>query len=75
MKRILKTWLRTLSAAPLLAGLAMGVQAADKITIAYQTTVEPSKAAQADGAYEKITGWTIDWRKFLFHQYTNNTAL
>lgn len=64
MKRILKAWLRTLSAAPLLAGLAMGAQAADKVTIAYQTTVEPSKVAQADGAYEKTTGWTIDWRKF-----------
>ncbi len=35
-----------------------------KLTIAYQTVVEPSKVPQADGAYEKALGATIDWRKF-----------
>lgn len=35
-----------------------------KITIAYQTVVEPSKVAQADGAYEAATKAAIDWRKF-----------
>lgn len=64
MKKILKIGLRTLIAAPLLAGLTLGAQAAENVTIAYQTTVEPSKVAQADGAYEKATGRGIDWRKF-----------
>ncbi|PWR17789.1 taurine ABC transporter substrate-binding protein [Zavarzinia compransoris] len=46
--------------------LAGGPARADEqsFTIAYQTTVEPSKVPQADGAYEKATGWKIDWRKF-----------
>lgn len=39
-------------------------RAADTITIGYQTVVEPSKVPQADGAYEKATKATIDWRKF-----------
>ncbi|MCX5495284.1 taurine ABC transporter substrate-binding protein [Kaistia dalseonensis] len=47
--------------------LAAGVQArADdtKLTIAYQTVVEPSKIPQADGTYETATGAKIDWKKF-----------
>jgi taurine transport system substrate-binding protein len=35
-----------------------------KLTIGYQTVVEPSKVPQADGFYEKELGATIDWRKF-----------
>lgn len=35
-----------------------------KVTIAYQTVVEPSKVPQADGLYEKALGASIDWRKF-----------
>ena len=35
-----------------------------KVTIGYQTVVEPSKVPQADGLYEKALGATIDWRKF-----------
>ncbi|CAN7242488.1 taurine ABC transporter substrate-binding protein [Phyllobacterium sp. LjRoot231] len=35
-----------------------------KITIGYQTVVEPSKVPQADGAYETATAAKIDWRKF-----------
>ena len=34
------------------------------VTIAYQTGVDPSKVAQADGLYEKATGRVISWRKF-----------
>ncbi len=34
-------------------------QAAD-VTIAYQTTVDPAKVAQADGAYEKATKADIE---------------
>ncbi|NMM29449.1 MAG: taurine ABC transporter substrate-binding protein [Glaciimonas sp.] len=41
------------------------VFAADKeVNIAYQTVVEPSKIAQADGEYEKASGWKINWKKF-----------
>jgi len=35
-----------------------------KITIGYQTVVEPSKIPQADGTYETATASKIDWRKF-----------
>lgn len=35
-----------------------------KLTIGYQTVVEPSKVPQADGLYENALGATIDWRKF-----------
>lgn len=42
-----------------------GAMAADReVNIAYQTVVEPSKVAQADGAYEKASGYKINWRKF-----------
>jgi taurine transport system substrate-binding protein len=34
------------------------------LTIAYQTGADPAKVAQADGLYEKATGWSIQWRKF-----------
>jgi len=46
----------------LLSGAA--AEAADTVTIAYQTVVEPSKVPQAAGAYETATGAKIDWRKF-----------
>jgi len=52
-----------LLAALSLAGASLFAQAAD-VTIAYQTTVDPAKVAQADGAYEKATNAKIDWRKF-----------
>jgi taurine transport system substrate-binding protein len=45
--------------------LAGPIRADDlKVTVAYQTVVEPSKVPQADGAYEKALGAAIDWRKF-----------
>ncbi|MGY4491317.1 taurine ABC transporter substrate-binding protein [Pseudomonas sp. TE3610] len=52
-----------LLAAVTLAGATFMAQAAD-FTVAYQTTVDPAKVAQADGAYEKATQSTINWRKF-----------
>lgn len=52
-----------LLAALSLAGSALLAQAAD-FTVAYQTTVDPAKVAQADGTYEKATGSKISWRKF-----------
>lgn len=54
---------RRLLAALTLGGLALTAQAAD-FTVAYQTTVDPAKVAQADGAYEKASNAKIDWRKF-----------
>ncbi|WP_323166369.1 glycine betaine ABC transporter substrate-binding protein, partial [Pseudomonas bubulae] len=58
----LLTPLRLLAALSL-AGASLVAQAAD-VTIAYQTTVDPAKVAQADGAYEKAANAKIDWRKF-----------
>ncbi|CDF97159.1 MULTISPECIES: taurine ABC transporter substrate-binding protein [unclassified Pseudomonas] len=54
--------LRLLAAASL-AAASLFAQAAD-LTVAYQTTVDPAKVAQADGTYEKATQASIDWRKF-----------
>lgn len=56
---------RAILAGTALLIVAPAVQASDlKVTIGYQTVVEPSKVAQADGLYEKALGATIDWRKF-----------
>jgi taurine transport system substrate-binding protein len=52
-----------LLAALAFSGFAISTQAAD-FTVAYQTTVDPAKVAQADGAYEKASNSKIDWRKF-----------
>ena len=46
-----------------LTGASYLAQAAD-FTVAYQTTVDPAKVAQADSAYEKATDSKIAWRKF-----------
>lgn len=46
-----------------LSSLGLAAQAAD-FTVAYQTTVDPAKVAQADGSYEKASKSEIDWRKF-----------
>lgn len=46
-----------------LSSATLAAQAAD-FTVAYQTTVDPAKVAQADGAYEKAAKAKIDWRKF-----------
>ncbi|MBX8517265.1 taurine ABC transporter substrate-binding protein [Pseudomonas cichorii] len=52
-----------LLAALSLTGASFLTQAAD-FTVAYQTTVDPAKVAQADNAYEKATNSKIEWRKF-----------
>ncbi|WDH29123.1 taurine ABC transporter substrate-binding protein [Pseudomonas chlororaphis] len=54
--------LRLLAAVSLVTA-SFFAQAAD-VTVAYQTTVDPAKVAQADGTYEKVTQAKIDWRKF-----------
>jgi taurine transport system substrate-binding protein len=66
MKNVLKTIAASAAAAMVALGLsAAAATAADReVTIGYQTSVEPSKVPQADGVYEKTTGWKIDWRKF-----------
>ncbi|WP_018607256.1 taurine ABC transporter substrate-binding protein [Uliginosibacterium gangwonense] len=61
--------MRLLNQTLFLAGLALSsltisAQAADEVTVAYQTVIDPSKVAQADGLYEKLTGVKINWRKF-----------
>ncbi|WP_374537758.1 taurine ABC transporter substrate-binding protein [Chitinimonas taiwanensis] len=53
--------LLALSSALAVTGLAAQ---ADEVTIAYQTGIDPSKVAQADGLYEKATASKINWRKF-----------
>ncbi|MFB4368112.1 taurine ABC transporter substrate-binding protein [Pseudomonas sp. LR_1] len=58
MKHALKTLLLAVVAAT-----SLQAQAAD-IVIGYQTGVDPSKVAQADGAYEKAIGEKLDWRRF-----------
>ena len=54
---------RSLFAALTLSSASLVAHAAD-FTVAYQTTVDPAKVAQADGAYEKASNKSIDWRKF-----------
>jgi len=63
-RRILALAIGTAALALTLPAHVQSARAADKVAIAYQTVVEPAKVAQADGAYEKATGRTIDWRKF-----------
>ena len=58
----LHTPLRLLAALSL-AGASFFTTAAD-LTVAYQTTVDPAKVAQANGDYEKASKASIDWRKF-----------
>ncbi|WP_435639536.1 taurine ABC transporter substrate-binding protein [Carnimonas bestiolae] len=49
--------------------LPLGAQAADdassgSFTFAWQTGADPTKVPQAQGDYEKATGWHIDWKRF-----------
>ncbi|EOV8973548.1 taurine ABC transporter substrate-binding protein [Cronobacter turicensis] len=46
-----------------LALWAFQAQAVD-VTVAYQTSAEPAKVAQADNTFAKESGATVDWRKF-----------
>ncbi len=34
------------------------------VTVAYQTSVEPAKVAEAANSFAKQSGATVDWRKF-----------
>lgn len=49
-----------------LAALALVVQSAQavEVTVAYQTSAEPAKVAQADNSFAKESGAKVDWRKF-----------
>ena len=42
---------------------AFCAQAAD-VTVAYQTSAEPAKVAQAENTFAKESGAQVDWRKF-----------
>lgn len=46
-----------------LALLAFQAEAV-KVTVAYQTSAEPAKVAQADNTFARDSGATVDWRKF-----------
>ncbi|MBF3332602.1 taurine ABC transporter substrate-binding protein, partial [Leptospira borgpetersenii serovar Ballum] len=46
-----------------LALWAFQAQAVD-VTVAYQTSAEPAKVAQADNTFAKESGATVEWRKF-----------
>jgi len=55
----------------LLPGLAMLMLALSpayaeslKVTVAYQTSAEPAKVAQAENSFAKLSGADVDWRKF-----------
>ncbi|WP_230352454.1 taurine ABC transporter substrate-binding protein [Lelliottia sp. WAP21] len=50
----------------LLGALALWVfqVQAVEVTVAYQTSAEPAKVAQADNTFAKESGATVDWRKF-----------
>jgi taurine transport system substrate-binding protein len=46
-----------------LALWAFQAQAVD-VTVAYQTSAEPAKVAQAENTFAKESGAKVDWRKF-----------
>ncbi|WP_084690419.1 taurine ABC transporter substrate-binding protein [Pantoea anthophila] len=50
----------------LAAALALLAFRADavNVTVAYQTSAEPAKVAQADNSFAKDSGASVDWRKF-----------
>ncbi|MGV7094355.1 taurine ABC transporter substrate-binding protein [Siccibacter turicensis] len=47
----------------LFTALAFQAHAVD-VTVAYQTSAEPAKVAQADNTFEHQSGATVNWRKF-----------
>lgn len=49
-----------------LLALAFGTSTAQavEVTVAYQTSAEPAKVAQAENSVAKLSGATVDWRKF-----------
>lgn len=46
-----------------LSSATLSAQAVD-VTVAYQTSAEPAKVAQADNTFAKESGAKVDWRKF-----------
>jgi taurine transport system substrate-binding protein len=60
-----RTFLKNVLALAAAAALGAPAFAAEReVNIAFQTVVEPAKVAQADGEYEKASGWKINWKKF-----------
>jgi len=59
VKSLIKSLVLAVSAVAL-----VGQASAAELVIGYQTGVDPSKVAQADGLYEKAIGQPIDWRRF-----------
>lgn len=55
--------LRSVAAFLTLSLAATSAYALD-VTVAYQTSAEPAKVAQADNAFAKASGAKVDWRKF-----------
>jgi taurine transport system substrate-binding protein len=51
-------------AAIALVGAGLSAHAEDAIRIAYQTTIDPAKVAQADGTFDKAFGRAAEWKKF-----------
>jgi taurine transport system substrate-binding protein len=45
-------------------GLANAAHADQTVVIGYQTGTDPAKVPEAEGTYEKASGYKIDWRKF-----------
>jgi len=52
-----------ISLAAALGLIAFQAQALN-VTVAYQTSAEPAKVAQADNTFARESGATVDWRKF-----------
>ncbi|MDZ7277021.1 taurine ABC transporter substrate-binding protein [Pantoea eucrina] len=55
--------IRTTITAVALALATFQAQAVN-VTVAYQTSAEPAKVAQADNTFARESGATVDWRKF-----------
>ncbi|MEQ0583944.1 taurine ABC transporter substrate-binding protein [Pantoea dispersa] len=55
---------KTISAVAAALALMTSQAQAVNVTVAYQTSAEPAKVAQADNTFAKESGATVDWRKF-----------
>lgn len=55
---------KTISAVAAALALMTFQSQAVNVTVAYQTSAEPAKVAQADNTFAKESGATVDWRKF-----------
>ncbi|CRY56625.1 taurine transporter substrate binding subunit [Yersinia intermedia] len=59
----IRRFLRPTGALLALSLTATSAHAVD-VTVAYQTSAEPAKVAQADNSFAKLSGAKVDWRKF-----------